>query len=108
MSKKSFNLKQEKIKSHENCQVNNDHHYIIHFCRMRFLKAPVINQIEPIESYKYVYITPTSELTSGSSGVYGRAYGVYGGGSTKTINLSDVISGILLKQGYAHTGTGPL
>lgn len=64
------------------------------------MKAPVINLIESFDGYKYVYITPTSELTSGSSGVYGGKYGVYGGGSTKTINPSDVISGILLKQGY--------
>ena len=64
------------------------------------MKAPIINQIESFDGYKYVYITPTSELTSGSSGVYGGKYGVYGGGSTKTINPSDVISGILLKQGY--------
>ena len=64
------------------------------------MKAPFINQIESFDGYKYVYITPTSELTSGSSGVYGGKYGVYGGGSTKTINPSDVISGILLKQGY--------
>lgn len=64
------------------------------------MKAPIINQIESFDGYKYVYITPTSELTSGSSGVYGGKYGVYGGGSTKTINPGDVISGILLKQGY--------
>ena len=64
------------------------------------MKAPVINLIKSFDGYKYVYITPTSELTSGSSGVYGGKYGVYGGGSTKTINPSDVISGILLKQGY--------
>lgn len=64
------------------------------------MKAPVINQIESLDGYKYVYITPTSELTSGSSGVYGGKYGVYGSGSTKTINPSDVISGIMLKQGY--------
>ena len=64
------------------------------------MKAPVINQIESLDGYKYVYITPTSELTSGSSRVYGGKYGVYGGGSTKTINPSDVISGIMLKQGY--------
>lgn len=64
------------------------------------MKAPIINQIESFDGYKYVYITPTSELTSGSSGVYGGKYGVYGEGSTKTINPSDVISGILLKQGY--------
>ena len=39
-------------------------------------------------------------MTSGSSGIYGGKYGLYGGGSTKTINPSDVISGIMLKQGY--------
>ena len=64
------------------------------------MKAPIINQIESLDNYKYIYITPTSELTSGSSGIYGGKYGLYGGGSTKTINPSDVISGIMLKQGY--------
>lgn len=64
------------------------------------MKAPIINQIESLDNYKYIYITPTSELISGSSGIYGGKYGVYGGGSTKTINPSDVISGIMLKQGY--------
>ena len=64
------------------------------------MKAPIINQIESLDNYKYIYITPTSELTSGSSGIYGGKYGLYGGGYTKTINPSDVISGIMLKQGY--------
>ena len=64
------------------------------------MKAPIINQIGSLDEFKYVYITPTSELISGSSGVYGGKYGVYGSGSTKTINPSDIISGILLKQGY--------
>lgn len=64
------------------------------------MKAPIINQIESLDNYKYIYITPTSELTSGSSGIHGGKYGLYGGGSTKTINPSDVISGIMLKQGY--------
>ena len=46
------------------------------------MKAPIINQIESLDNYKYIYITPTSELTSGSSGIYGGKYGLYGGGST--------------------------
>ena len=62
------------------------------------MHKPVINIIEPIDSYKYVYITPTSELIS-SSGVYGNKYGVYGG-STKSVNPGDLISGILIKNGY--------
>ena len=64
------------------------------------MKAPIINQIESLDNYKYISIIPTSELTSVSSGIYGGKYGLYGGGSTKTINPSDVISGIMLKQGY--------
>ena len=63
------------------------------------LKSPVIQQNEPIKSYKYFYITPTAELTSSSGGVYGGRYGVYGGSTTKSLNPSDVISGTLLKQG---------
>lgn len=58
------------------------------------MHKPVINIIEPIDSYKYVYITPTSELTS-SSGVYGSNYGV-----TKSVNPGDLISGILIKHGF--------
>ncbi|MBQ6037076.1 MAG: hypothetical protein IJL37_00230 [Bacteroidaceae bacterium] len=64
------------------------------------LKKPVIQQNEPLTSYKYFYITPTTELTSGTGGVYGGQYGVYGGSSTKTINPSDIIAGTLLKQGF--------
>ena len=48
--------------------------------------------------YNYVYVIPTSGVTS-SSGVYGNQYGVYGG-STKTVNPSEVISGYLMKKGY--------
>lgn len=53
-----------------------------------------------MEVYKYVYITPTSDLTSGTGGVYGGQYGIYGGSSSKTVNPGDVISGILIKEGY--------
>lgn len=64
------------------------------------MKAPIIQKIAPMDSYKYVYITPTAGLTSSQSRVYGNQYGVYGGGSTKSLNPSDVISGILIKHGY--------
>lgn len=30
------------------------------------MKAPIINQIGSMDGFKYVYITPTSEVTSGS------------------------------------------
>ncbi len=48
-----------------------------------------------VDSYKYFYITPTSSLTS-SSGVTvsGQYYS-----SSKTVNPSDIITGILTKDG---------
>lgn len=64
------------------------------------LKAPTIIKNDPIESYKYIYITPTNNLTSGSGGVYGGQYGMYGASTNKSVNPSDVISGILIKEGF--------
>ena len=64
------------------------------------LKAPVITKNEPIEGYKYIFIPTTKDLTSGTGGVYGGQYGVYGSSSTKSVNPSDVIAGILLKEGF--------
>ena len=64
------------------------------------LKAPIIQQNEPITAYSYFYITPSSELTSSTGGVFGNGYGVYGSSFTNTINPSEVISGILLKHGF--------
>ncbi len=63
------------------------------------LKKPIIQQNESVRSYSYFYITPTAELTSSSGGVYGSHYGTFGSSKTNTINPSDVISGVLLKQG---------
>ena len=54
----------------------------------------------PIEMYKYAYISPTKELTSSTGGTYGGQYGIYGSSTTKSVNPSDVIAGILIKQGY--------
>lgn len=66
------------------------------------LKAPTIIKYDSIEGYQYIYITPTSNLTSGSGGVYGGQYGVYGASTSKSVNPCDVISGILLKEGYTR------
>ena len=66
------------------------------------LKKPIIQQNEPITSYKYFYVMPTSERTSSNGGVYGNNDGVYGGSMTATINPSDVIAGTLLKNGFVR------
>ena len=52
------------------------------------MKAPIINQIGSMDGFK------TSEVTSGSMV---NSYGV-----TKTLNPCDVISGILIKQGFVR------
>ena len=41
-------------------------------------------------------------MTSSSGGVYGGNYGVYGSTTSKSVNPSDVISGILLKNGFSQ------
>lgn len=62
------------------------------------LNAPIADVQGNIYKYNYVYVIPTSGVTS-SSGVYGNQYGVFGG-ETRTINPSEVISGYLMKKGY--------
>lgn len=48
-----------------------------------------------LDSYKYIYITPTNSLTSSSGAtISGQYYS-----SSKTVNPSDVITGILTKEG---------
>lgn len=64
------------------------------------LKTPVIVRNAPMEGYRYVFITPTKELTSSVGGTYGGQYGIYGSTTTKSINPSDVISGELIKKGF--------
>ena len=64
------------------------------------LRMPVIVRNAPVEMYKYAYISPTKELTSSTGGTYGGQYGIYGSSTTKSVNPSDVIAGILIKEGY--------
>lgn len=63
----------------------------------RALQQPVIVRNAPIETFKYAYISPTKELTSSSSGIY---YEIYETSTTKSVNPSDVISGVLIKEGF--------
>ena len=60
------------------------------------LKPPVITKNYSIGEFKYVFIPATSNLTSGTGATYGGQY--YS--SSKTVNPSDVISGILMKEGF--------
>jgi len=60
------------------------------------LRPPTITKNEPIENYRYIYISHTSSLTSSSGALYGGQY--YS--SSKSVNPSDVITGILTKEGF--------
>ena len=82
--------------------MNTIRNWVLIICTVLFangctpLRAPVIIKNSSIEMYKYVYIYPTKELTSSIGGIYGS----YGSSITKSVNPSDVISGILIKEGY--------
>lgn len=64
------------------------------------LRQPVIVKNAPIETFKYAYISPTKELTSSSGETYGGRYGIYGVSTTRSVNPSDVIAGVLIKEGF--------
>ena len=66
------------------------------------LRAPIITKNEPLTGYKYFYVTPTAELTSSAAAVYGNQYGSYGSAQTKSLNPSEVISGIMIKHGFVR------
>jgi hypothetical protein len=68
---------------------------LLNSCSTTLLPATSIKN-EELRNYKYIYITPTNSLTSSSSSTnfYGQYYS-----TSKTINPSDEISGILSKQG---------
>ena len=60
------------------------------------LKDPTIIKNDNIQKFRYVYILPTNSLTSSSGITIGNQYYA----SSKTVNPSDIISGILSKQGF--------
>jgi len=67
------------------------------------LKEPEITKRENIDQYNFVVLPKTTSFSSGTGSVYGDQYGVYGGSSSKEINPSHVIEGILLKRGLMST-----
>ena len=73
---------------------------LLMFVSCRALHQPVIVRNAPIETFKYAYISPTKELTSSSGGTYGGQYGIYGSSTTKSVNPSDVIAGMLITEGF--------
>jgi len=64
------------------------------------LEPPIIIRNSSFEEYKYAVIQQTSTLTSSTGSVYGNQYGLYGSSISKSINPSDVISGILMREGF--------
>lgn len=60
------------------------------------LKPPTVIKNSTIENYKYIFISPTTSLTSSSGATIGGQY--YS--SSKSVNPSDVITGILSKEGF--------
>lgn len=64
------------------------------------LKAPTVVKYDTIESYRYVYIIPTKEFTSSVKSAYGNNNSLYSNSVAKSVNPSDVIAGILMKEGY--------
>ena len=68
-------------------------------CTTLLLPASTVKN-SSTENYKYIYITPTKNLTSSAGEVYGGAYGLYGATQSKSVNPADVISGLLTKKGF--------
>ena len=64
------------------------------------LREPIITRNAEITNYKYFIVSETGEKTGTSNAVYGNQYGVYGGGVTKSVNPSDIITGTLIKNGF--------
>jgi len=64
------------------------------------LRVPVIVRNAPVETFKYAYVSPTRELTSGSGGAYSAGNGAYSYSTTKSVNPQDVIAGELIKKGF--------
>lgn len=63
------------------------------------MRPATINKADDsVSNYRYFYVSPTGNYT-GSAGVHGNQFGVYGG-ETKTTNPASIISGILFKNGF--------
>ena len=68
--------------------------FLISSCAI--LRPPIVVKNEAIENYKFIFISPTKSLSSSSGSTIGGQY--YS--SSKSVNPSDVITGILTKKGF--------
>lgn len=59
-----------------------------------------VKQNSTLEGYKYVYISPTSGITSTTGGIYGGTYGLYGAAETKSVSPGDIIAGYMIRKGF--------
>ena len=75
---------------------------LLFFCSCASLQPAVVTRHTPLDGYRYVYITPTSGITSSSGGVYGGSYGVYGSTQSKSVNPSDIIAGYMIRKGFVQ------
>lgn len=66
-------------------------------------KYATITNKPDLSTYKYVYITPSTERTSVVGGAIGNQYGVCGFTTSTGINPSDMISGSFIKNGFIKT-----
>ena len=66
------------------------------------LQPVIVTRHTPLNGFRYVYITPTVGLTSGTGSVYGGNYGVYGSSVSKSVNPSDIIAGYMMRKGYVQ------
>jgi hypothetical protein len=64
------------------------------------LKEPTVVKNDRIESYKYVFIPPTNNSNSGTGKLFVGDHGAYSSIRNKSTNPSDVIRGILIKEGF--------
>ena len=75
---------------------------LLFFSSCASLQPAVVTRHTPLDDYRYVYMTPTSGLTSSSGGVYGGTYGVYGSTQSKSVNPSDIIAGYMIRRGFVQ------
>ena len=64
------------------------------------LKTPTVIMNSSLVGYKYVYVNPTQEKIVSKGVTSGGKYYSQSSVTTESFNPADVISGILMKQGY--------
>ena len=62
-------------------------------------KYSTVVQHSPFEKYKFFYVLDAASTTATSASVYGNQYALHGSQVTKTVSPTDIISGVMMKQG---------